>query len=101
MYKLVFLLSKCRFLFANIYYLYFSHFVLLAPSAPTQVKVVVVSSSQLDVSWQPPLEPNGVITGYDITWMMTKNDLDEPLTGETKRTSLDASKRMYSITNLG
>ena len=87
----------CKYLLS----IFFFYFVLLAPSAPTQVKVVAVSSSQLDVSWQPPLEPNGVITGYDITWMMTKNDLNESVAGETNRTSLAASARMYSITNLG
>ena len=63
--------------------------------------MVAVSSSQLDVSWQPPLEPNGVITGYGITWMMTINDLDESVNDEPNRTSLDASERMYSIKYLG
>ena len=77
------------------------YFVILAPSAPTQLKVVAVSSSQLGVSWQPPLEPNGVITGYDITWMMTKNDLGESVTGETNGTSLAPSARMYFVKYLG
>ena len=81
--------------------LFSPYFFLLAPSAPTQLKVVAVSSSQLDVSWQPPLEPNGVITGYNITWMMTKNDLNKSVTGETNVTFLAASARIYSIKYLG
>ena len=77
--------------------------MLLAPSAPTNVKVVAVSSSRLDITWQPPSDPNGVITGYNITWRMTRNDLDEP--GDNKLNKipslLSESARNYSIDNLG
>ena len=76
---------------------------LLAPSGPTSVEVIVVSSSQLNITWQPPSEPNGVIIGYDITWRMTKNDSDESVNGVLNRipSLLAASRRMYTIKQLG
>lgn len=77
---------------------------LLAPSAPTDVKVIAVSSSQLSITWKPPLDPNGVITGYDITWRMTETDLNtKPENNAFNRipSLLNASARNYSIDNLG
>ena len=77
--------------------------LLLAPSAPTNVKVVAVSSSQLDISWQPPTDPNGEITGYNVTWRMIETDLNEPGDNVLNKTQslLDESARNYSIDNLG
>jgi hypothetical protein len=78
--------------------------LLLAPSAPTDVKVIAASSSQLNITWKPPLDPNGVITGYDITWRMTETDLDtQPENNAFNRipSLLNASARNYSIDNLG
>jgi hypothetical protein len=77
---------------------------LLAPSAPTDVKVIAAFSSQLNITWKPPLDPNGVITGYDITWRMTETDLDtQPENNAFNRipSLLNASARNYSIDNLG
>lgn len=39
---------------------------LAVPGAPADVKVVVSSSQSLLVSWLPPLEPNGIITKYNL-----------------------------------
>lgn len=67
------------------------------------MKVAAVSSSQLSVSWEPPLEPNGKIIGYNVTWTMIKNDLnqagDRVLHGLSSL--LDAPKRLYQIESLG
>ena len=83
-------------------YTAFNHCCLfLAPSAPTSVEVIVVSSSQLNITWQPPSAPNGVIIGYNITWRMTKNDLDVSVNGVLNISLLPASRRMYSIKQLG
>ena len=30
--------------------------------------------SKLNVTWKPPSDPNGIITGYYITWKMTEDD---------------------------
>ncbi|XP_028413448.1 tyrosine-protein phosphatase Lar-like isoform X5 [Dendronephthya gigantea] len=71
------------------------------PSAPTSVKIISVSSSQLNIKWQPPADPNGVITGYYITWRMIKNDLDQSDTNNVfNSTSLSAKTRMYPIQKL-
>ncbi|XP_028413458.1 titin-like isoform X2 [Dendronephthya gigantea] len=71
------------------------------PSAPTNVKIISVSSSQLNITWQPPADPNGVITGYYITWRMIKNDLNQSVSVLTRISSaLSAKTRMHSIQNL-
>jgi len=76
---------------------------LLAPSAPTNVEVISISSSQLDITWQPPFEHNGVIIGYNITWRMITNDLNESGDNLVNKlpSRLGASARNFSINNLG
>ena len=37
------------------------------PSAVENMLVVVLSDNLLHVSWEPPLSPNGIITGYIVT----------------------------------
>ncbi|XP_046465971.1 dscam family member AbsCAM isoform X1 [Neodiprion pinetum] len=37
-----------------------------APGSPADIKVVVSSPQALFISWLPPLEPNGVITKYNL-----------------------------------
>lgn len=46
--------------------LFFYDFFLTAPGPPADIKVVVMSSSSLLVSWLPPLEPNGIVTKYNL-----------------------------------
>ncbi len=43
-------------------------FIIVAPLAPTYVSVMAVSGEplSLNVSWRPPLVPNGYITHYNI-----------------------------------
>jgi len=36
------------------------------PGSPADIKVVVSSPQALFISWLPPLEPNGVITKYNL-----------------------------------
>ncbi|KAL1110190.1 hypothetical protein AAG570_008267 [Ranatra chinensis] len=38
------------------------------PGTPANIKVMSTSSSSLTVSWTPPFQPNGKITGYCIYW---------------------------------
>lgn len=38
----------------------------LVPGAPADIKVVVSSVQSLKISWLPPLEPNGIITKYNL-----------------------------------
>lgn len=36
------------------------------PSEPWNVTAVQRNGTRIEVSWQPPIHPNGVITGYDV-----------------------------------
>ncbi|XP_078677374.1 neuronal cell adhesion molecule-like isoform X5 [Branchiostoma floridae x Branchiostoma belcheri] len=38
------------------------------PGAPSALRANVLDSKTLDVQWEAPLEPNGVITGYVLTY---------------------------------
>ena len=40
---------------------------MVAPGPPSNIKVDVVSSYELNVSWDLPAEANGVITRYEVT----------------------------------
>lgn len=51
----------------------------------------VVTPSSLLVKWQPPRQPNGVITGYKIGWTCEIQNLTE---------YLDNNQYRYEITNL-
>ncbi|KAJ8949300.1 hypothetical protein NQ318_006725 [Aromia moschata] len=45
---------------------YYKFFFFSVPGAPADIKVAVSSPQSLKVSWLPPLEPNGVITKYNL-----------------------------------
>lgn len=38
----------------------------IVPGSPADIKVVVSSPQALFISWLPPLEPNGIITKYNL-----------------------------------
>ena len=38
----------------------------IVPGSPADIKVVVSSPQALFISWLPPVEPNGVITKYNL-----------------------------------
>ena len=40
---------------------------MVAPGPPSNIKVDVISSYELNVSWDLPAEANGVITRYEVT----------------------------------
>lgn len=41
-------------------------YVFTVPGSPADIKVVVSSPQALFISWLPPVEPNGVITKYNL-----------------------------------
>ena len=77
------------------------YFLSLVPSAPANVKVIAISSTQLSVTWRPPSDPNGVITGYHLTWRMVKDDLNQSRDGQLKTLNLGRSASNHTIDNLG
>lgn len=36
------------------------------PTPPYDVKAEQRNGSRIEVTWQPPITPNGIITGYDV-----------------------------------
>ncbi|XP_076367083.1 cell adhesion molecule Dscam1-like isoform X2 [Tachypleus tridentatus] len=44
-----------------------------APSAPADIKAVVVSKDTIWVVWKPPSRPNGIITNYSLFWRSAAN----------------------------
>ena len=45
-----------------------SYAMFTVPSAPVITAVTAVDSQSVLVTWQAPAEPNGIITGYVITY---------------------------------
>ena len=74
----------------------------LVPSVPDNVNVIAQSSTMLQVTWFPPLDPNGVITGYNITWKLIKDDNNNTVESVLNvSTPLNSSSRSYVIDSLG
>ena len=46
----------------------------LVPNVVHNLTARNTSSETLLVTWSPPSDPNGVITGYELTWQMKEND---------------------------
>lgn len=64
----------------------FSLFVFLVPSSVLDVSYQNISSTSIQVSWVPPLNPNGRITHYTVYGL--KLDSNQALKWVTNNTSL-------------
>ena len=42
------------------------------PTSVTTLQVKSLSLHQIQISWQPPESPNGILTGYEVTVYNTK-----------------------------
>ena len=42
------------------------------PTSVTALQVKSLSLHQIQISWQPPESPNGILTGYEVTVYNTK-----------------------------
>ena len=73
----------------------------LAPGRPRNVQVLPISFSQLRATWQSPLDPNGVIIGYKITWRMVTDDKQQSVDGKQNETILPSENTSYVINYLG
>ena len=49
-------------------------FLLLVPSAPTISEIKHISSSTVDIKWNKPSHPNGVILGYKLHYKKLSDD---------------------------
>ena len=59
-------LSSFRTMHRNL--LYYIFFLFSVPSAPTSVSFIQLSDA-IRVRWAPPVNTNGVITGYSLKWV--------------------------------
>ena len=48
--------------------IYHGYILSTVPSAPVITAVTAIDSQSVSVTWRIPAEPNGVITGYTITY---------------------------------
>jgi len=46
-----------------------------APSAPVITTVTANDSHSVHIAWRAPVEPNGVIAGYNITYNSSETNL--------------------------
>ena len=47
-----------------------------APGPPSNVQLIPMNSTTLMLSWVPPQQPNGVLTGYSYTCNQTSSPMD-------------------------
>ena len=65
---------------------YFEAFYITVPGVVDSVEVVALSANLLRVSWEPPLSPNGVLTGYqvEVVNLIDSSDLLYLMAGKTE-----------------
>lgn len=80
-----------------------SFFSLLAPGKPDNVSLVPVSATQLNLTWESPSDPNGIITGYRVIWKMVRDDNNMLIKGSDSKTQVINNKdaEFFPIMNLG
>ena len=50
----------------------FNLFFFAAPGIPQSFTCGNTSKGRIDLGWEKPAEPNGIITSYDLTWNASK-----------------------------
>ena len=65
------------------------------------MKLVSISYSQLNLTWSPPKNPNGIIIGYKVTWRMVSNDKLMSVFGNLNISNRSPEARSYLIEYLG
>ena len=43
-------------------------FIFLVPSSPVALRAELIGNNTVQLTWEPPESPNGVIDGYQITY---------------------------------
>ena len=69
------------------------------PSLPQNISAEATSASEILVIWAAPEHPNGVITGYDLSWKMVENDRSKSVSGNVETNSTVFTK--FKIQSLG
>ena len=76
-------------------------FFVLVPGVPDNVQLMQSSATQLSLTWARPLDPNGVISGYFVTWKKIKDDKNKTVDPASNQTTLGAETRSFLVENLG
>lgn len=66
---------------------------LVVPGSPADLKVAISSSQSLKLSWLPPLEPNGIITKYNLY----KRSLDGRQEVDNAKQTISSQHTSYDI----
>ena len=76
---------------------------LLAPGEPGSVDLTVVSATQLNLAWVSPTDPNGVITGYRVIWIIVRDNNDIFVNDSDSKTEIinNTDAVLFPIVNLG
>ena len=64
--------------------------------------VVELETDQNTIIWNPPLQPNGIITGYQVIYSIYQNDssrTSEELSSNTTRYTIEGLSK-YSVSNV-
>jgi len=91
------------FFVSNLFLLIFqclSIFPLAPSSPPSDVKVIVVDSTSVEVTWEPPAEQsqNGILAGYKI--LLSEQTRHGQDLGQPMIVTVPANLRSYHIRNL-
>ena len=78
-------------------HLYFS-FVCAVPGPPQILQVDVLNSTSFSVTWNEPLERNGVVEGYRLNYSLLA--VDDYLSETYTEVDLDPSSRSYVVSGL-
>ncbi|CAB4035820.1 phosphatidylinositol phosphatase PTPRQ [Paramuricea clavata] len=73
------------------------------PGKPGNVQLERISSTELDLTWTSPSDPNGVITGYRIVWSILRDDKNMSVSNSVSKTEIihNASTVSFRIEKLG
>ena len=60
----------------------------IEPNVAVNVELKPASPFKLNLTWESPSDPNGVITGYRITWRITTDDKDMRVNNSDTKTEV-------------
>ncbi|CAB4016473.1 phosphatidylinositol phosphatase PTPRQ, partial [Paramuricea clavata] len=58
------------------------------PGKPGSVQLERISSTELDLTWTSPSDPNGVIIGYRIVWSILRDDRNMSVSNSVSKTEI-------------
>ena len=50
--------------------------IYIAPGIVEIIDIISISDTALTVTWNPPIQPNGIITGYEVIYSVYEDDAE-------------------------